>query len=656
MQENKAGKKLSTPLPVLLAAAFVLVFCAVFNSLVFERVPHVHDEIAYLFQAKIFASGRLYAPSPCARESFDFPHLINNGRWYSIYPPGFPFLLMLGLRIGAPWLVNPLLAALSIILFYYLGREIYDRKTGILAAVLGATSIWLLLMSSTMMSHTASMLFNALFLFFAFRSFRSPTAAHGILAGTSFGLAFLLRPYNAVLFALPLVALLGVGLWREPRKRMKNFLSFAGSAAVFVSLLLAYNFLTNGHPLKMGYTTLYGKSYTVIFGRPATLDYEFTPLFGAAQLLANLRALNSDLFGWPGSSFLAFLPLIWLIARDPEEKKRAFLLLSLFLAFLAGFSFFWGAFPLIGARMFFDMVPIFVLLSARGLLSLPELLRSITSTPHNFALSKILIGIFVFFVAHGFFIRFPRLIRPPGAGWHYDVYDCSFAGTTARLHRSLQNLDLQNAVVLLKFLNEPVPGFPSGQWGSGFIQNDIALKGKIIYALDRGSRNSELFPCFQGRKFYYYWGILEKGLLVPIRKDADRILAGEPLYPPSPCEKCTKLLPSPDEIFTPYSAEFEEFVSALIKEKDFLDLDVSRLFQLGLDYRRAGDNVRAAFCFEAGLQIENNPEPRRQLLNSLAASYLKTGRTEEARKIMEILNRASIDGRGLYRIFPEKGF
>src|SRR4030066_227381 len=128
MDASPAGNRPGIPLPVVLASVFALIFCGLFSSLVFERVPHVNDEIAYLFQAKLFQSGRLYASTPCGREFFDFPHIINNGKWYSIYPPGFPLLLVLGLAFRTPWLINPILAGLTMVLFFLLGSEIYSRS------------------------------------------------------------------------------------------------------------------------------------------------------------------------------------------------------------------------------------------------------------------------------------------------------------------------------------------------------------------------------------------------------------------------------------------------------------------------------------------------------------------------------------------------
>jgi len=640
----------------LLASAFVLVFCVVFNTLVFERVPHFHDEIATLFQAKIFAAGKLVAPSPCAKESFDFPHIINNGRWYSIYPPGFPVLLLPGLLVKAPWLVNPLLASLAVILFFILGREIYDRPTGIISAWLGATSIWLLLMSSTMMSHTASMLLNALFLLFIFRSLRTPTVLNGLLAGASLGLAFLVRPLNAAFFSLPFLIVCAAKLFRDFKGRGKNTAALVTASATFVFVLLAYNFLTNGQPLKMGYVALYGKAYTVVFGRPATLDYDYTPLFAGEQLFDNLKALNSYLFGWPFSSFLALLPLAWVIVRSEEEKKKALLLLAAFVSLLIGFYFFWGAFTFIGARMFFESIPVLVLLSARGIRMLPSLIASKRRKSKPETAKKVVAAVLTVFLIYAFGIRFPRWLWPAGAAWHYDRYDHNLAGTTARLQESIRRLEIRNALVITKFLYGPIPGFPTGQWGSGFLHNEPSLEGEIIYALDRGEQNIELLSCFPDRVFYKYLGTLEKGMLIPMRTEGGKLVSGQPVSLEARCKKCLEIIDSPVRFFRLYSAEFKDFIEEFFREHSYLNLDVPYLLDLGRRLIQEGDCQKAAFCLEAGLQIENNPRPRYQLLSSLLKCYLRLGRAEEAGRVEEVLRLASFDEKRMYFVFPDKGF
>ncbi|MGB2844297.1 MAG: glycosyltransferase family 39 protein, partial [Candidatus Aminicenantaceae bacterium] len=261
-QKNK-----KIPWQVIACALFVFIFTNLFSYFIFNHIPRVHDEIDYLFQAKIFKSGRLYVPSPCAKESFDFPHMVNNGKWYSQYTPGYPFLLLLGLLIQAPWLINPILASLSIILFYLLGKEIYNSKVGILAAFMGTISIWFLLMSSTMMSHTSGLFFITFFLYFLFRSIKNPSITNGLLTGMGLGMAFLIRPYNAILISTPFLIYYVVLLIKNIRKRLKNIITFGLAVIFFLSILLIYNQITNGHPLKMGYFASYGVEHSLGFSR-----------------------------------------------------------------------------------------------------------------------------------------------------------------------------------------------------------------------------------------------------------------------------------------------------------------------------------------------------------------------------------------------------
>ena len=60
-------------------------------------------------------------PSPPFREFFDYAHMINDGRWYCQYPPGHSLLLVPGVWLGVPWLVNPILGGLSVYGVFLLG-------------------------------------------------------------------------------------------------------------------------------------------------------------------------------------------------------------------------------------------------------------------------------------------------------------------------------------------------------------------------------------------------------------------------------------------------------------------------------------------------------------------------------------------------------
>jgi hypothetical protein len=656
MEEIPQGKEPIVPLPVIGAALFVLIFCNLFSFLIFEHVPHVNDEIAYLFQAKLFLTGRLSAPSPCARESFDFPHIINNGRWYSIYPPGYPFLLMLGLFLRAPWLVNPLLAAGAIVVFYLLGKEFYNRSVGVLASILGAVSPWYLVMSSTMMSHASSLFFNSLFLLFLFRSLRTSSRLNGWAAGAALGMAVLIRPVNTLLFCLPFLVYYAAHLLKERRGKIRNLAAGLAGVVPFALILLLYNFLTNGNPVRMGYLVRYGQSYSVIFGRAATMDFDYTPLFATAQIADNIRALNSDLFGWPLSSFFAVLPLLWLSRIKREYRKKDLLLGSAVVWLFVGFYFFWGAFVFVGPRMFFDALPLLLLLSARGITELPGLLGHISRKLQPQGVKRLVAVILAGFVFYAFVYHLPRFLRPAHKQWYFDRYDNRFAGTTARLHRAIQEQKLGRAVVILKFLNSPPGSFPDGGWGSGFLHDDPDLKGQIIYARAAEDSWDNLMSCFPGREFYLYVGTLEKGMLLPLEKEGGHILHGQALPPAEKSRGAIALVQNPKSFFRVYSPEFADFLDRVYREQDVAQMDASRLAELGRLNQTQGHFRQATFCFEAALQVENEPETRRVLLGLLLPCYLKTGQAREAKTITRYMEKVHYNERKLYDVLPERGF
>lgn len=646
-------KLLNIPRVVLFGALFVFLFTALYNIYVYERVPHVHDEIVYLFQARIFLAGHVFAASPCAPASFDFPHMINNGKWYSIYPPGFPFLLMIGLLLKAPYLINPFFGALSILIFYLLGKDLYDRRTGILAAVLGSLSPWLLLMSSTMMSHTTSMFFNALFLLLILKSIKRPTFLNGLLAGTAFGAAFLIRPINAAVFASAFLAYLLYHSIRDLPRRVKNVAGLAVTGMFFVGILLAYNQLTNGDPFKMGYVAHYGKSYSVIFGRPATQSFDYTPLFGTLQITRNLAAINSYLFGWPLSSLWLMLPLLWIVKKDQNERKKFLLLTAGFLSMLVVYFFFWGSFVFLGARMFFDAMPLLLLMSARGLVMAAPFIKSVFPKPSAFPWNKAIYATLIAFFMFAFFIRFPRWVKPTDSDWYYLRYDGYMAGSSAHIRNAIESLDIHNSVILMKFMYAPLPGFPTGWWGSGFMSDTPRLDGDIIYANDRGPLNKYLFRCYPERRFFFYTGTIERGLLLPMSLDDGEVVLGTPLSPKAHPKRRALLLPEPKALFKLYSREFTTFMESLYKENDIAGIDVVRLKGLGATYQKAEQYQKAAFCYEAALQLEKEPQTRFDLLNSLSYCYQRSGQVQEAK----ILGTRLADPEDyLYKIIPERGF
>src|SRR5512139_2295097 len=132
-----------------------------------DRIPHLEDEIAYLFQARTYMRGQLWAPIPPRPSPFFTPFVINleNGKRVGKYSIGWPLLLAIGEKFGAGWVVNPILGSLTIALIYMLGRDLFDIQVGLIAGLLAISSPLYLIQSSTYMSHAAACFWAALLAF-----------------------------------------------------------------------------------------------------------------------------------------------------------------------------------------------------------------------------------------------------------------------------------------------------------------------------------------------------------------------------------------------------------------------------------------------------------------------------------------------------------
>jgi hypothetical protein len=580
--------------------------------------------------------------------------MINNGKWYSQYTPGYPFLLLLGLLLGAPWILNPLLAALSIVLFYFLGKEIFNKTVGLLASILGSISIWFLLMSSTMMSHTSCMFFLSLFLLFLIRSLKNPTVTNGIFAALALGMGILIRPYTSFLVSFPFLVFYTVSQVARLKSTHKNMAAFTVTMILALSILMAYNALTNGNPLLTGYVVCYGKEVLPGFGTSGCYDFIHTPLRGVLNTGLYLRSLNTYLFGWPSSLIFALVPFLVLGSIKPDFRKKILLLSSGFICLMVGYFFYWGTFETIGPRFYFEGIPILILLSALGIYELTRFLSStFKKIPPNI-INRLVIAGLIALIFYGFFYRFPRLIWPPEPEWFYDTYAEDFAGVTPRINHTLRALPLKNAVVSMKMIHSHVPFFQNGSWGSGFLYTDPDLGGEIIYARELEGRARELLESYPGKEHYIYFGTLKKGFLIPRKIEGEHIIYEKSIAFSGGDKKDIELLSHPLDLYKIYSPEFKNFLEELYTNHDLLHVDTSFLIKSGHRCRSAGDYRKAAFFYEAALQLEQNPMKRYEALNHLSPCYIKLGEGDNAKKIIPAF--IDIDKPKLFGLFPERGF
>ena len=217
-----------------------LVTTGVISYLVLDHIPHVVDSIAQLFQAKIFRMGKITVPLPLHKEFFDYLFIINDRTWYSQYPPGHCLVLMLGLFVGAPWLIGPLLGTISLFIFYLLIKNLYrDTRLTYLGTTLFLFSPFFLFMSSSHMNHTSTLLFILLFLYSYQRTFASDTSTWALISGVSLGYAALIRPLTAVAIGIPFIYNLLMCTVIKRELKIKKALIFFGGIAFMAAVVTA---------------------------------------------------------------------------------------------------------------------------------------------------------------------------------------------------------------------------------------------------------------------------------------------------------------------------------------------------------------------------------------------------------------------------------
>ena len=476
----------SLPPAVFMAIAFfwMLLVTVILSTLIFDNIPHVQDTIAQIFQARIFASGRVTVPLPPLPEFFQYfyDNMIFTDRWYSQYPPGHPFFLMLGLFIGAPWLVNPLFAAFSAVLLYKSAFYYFGEKEARISTLLFCVSPFILIMSASFMNHVSTLFFLLLALYTLRKALLCNGTGFALVTGLALGIIFNIRPGDgfALLFPLGLYLLIG-----SLKQRQYGLLAgFGVGFACMIAVALGYNFLTTGDPFLFGYTVRWGKGHTIGF---SDIQVMGRPLHSYARgwmyTIRNAVALNQNLFEWP---FPSMVPLYLLAV--PYIFRKTYNDYFFFCGLLAGPAFYFFYFfqdLCLGPRFFYITLPFLLVLSARAILFLIERLSRRASKSSVIGMLLVLFCCSLIFAGS---FRFPHL-------YHY--YSDSFWDVDNDIMKAVKKQELSNVLVFQRSYEKS-----GNDLGQGLQHNTPDLNGPVIFARDLGERNAELMRFFPDRKYY----------------------------------------------------------------------------------------------------------------------------------------------------------
>ncbi len=337
---------------------------------VFDRIPHLEDEFAYYWQAQVFRAGQTKVPSPPEAPSFLVPFVVDyQGYRFSKYPPGWSVLLSLGVALGIPFWVNPLLTGVALGLTYRLGARLWSPGVGLLATALMLTSPFLWMQAGTLLAHMSTLVYAgawALGWWWALDPNASARRWAWTLIGLAGALLVLTRPWTALAVMAPYGIVAVWGLWRR-----RCSLRALGYVALWVLLggllVLAWQTVVTGDPFLNPYT-LWWPYDRVGFGPGHGVLPEGHTLEQAwINTRFTLEVARADVLGWFTVSWL-FLPLgLWdLRKRSPHAWALALVFPSLVVFYMA----YWVGSWLLGPRYYFEGLYGWMLLTAAGIAGL----------------------------------------------------------------------------------------------------------------------------------------------------------------------------------------------------------------------------------------------------------------------------------------------
>ena len=223
-------------------AVLVIILCVV----ALRAFPYSGDEYVYLFQADTFLAGRLWNHIDPLHQHFSFFHIFEkDGKWVGTFTPGWPLMLAAAQFIAIPpYAVAPICAALMILVAARLYRKVAGRFGAVVGIALMTVNAFFLLNGASYFSHISTALFATFFVFYGLQYLENPTVRSSLIAGSALGAVGLIRPYSAVLFAVPFA----IELLVRRRYQFKMVIWIIVAVLPFVVALLAYNWAITGNP------------------------------------------------------------------------------------------------------------------------------------------------------------------------------------------------------------------------------------------------------------------------------------------------------------------------------------------------------------------------------------------------------------------------
>jgi hypothetical protein len=245
--------------PVIIAV-FAGLTLALSTLVIYHNHPVAMDEYAAQFQSRVFAAGQLHGKFPVPLLDWLIPRGFQNfflnvsratGNVAETYWPGFALLLTPFTWAGIPWLCNPVITALTLLVIHRLALELFDdREAAGFALLLTIASPVIFANGISYYSMPAHLLANSVFALLLVH----PTPLRAAAAGVVGSVALVLHnPVPHLLFAGPWL------FWIVTRERgMRSLAALLAGYLPLGALLGLGWFLFSGHLLREGLESVTG--------------------------------------------------------------------------------------------------------------------------------------------------------------------------------------------------------------------------------------------------------------------------------------------------------------------------------------------------------------------------------------------------------------
>jgi hypothetical protein len=285
-----------------------------------------------------------------------------HGSLYEAYPMAIPlwhaFVIQLTQQFGG-WIdehlmaLTPALLSLGVIpVAYLIGRELYDRTTGIVAALLITLTPTIAYWSSASYADLPAGFFYGLTVYFAIRQFRTRRWQDALLTGIMAGLAAWTKN-SALLLVGVLVLWVAYCVWQRRNALLRPL------TGRDVTIMV------------IGFAAVCGPWYARNWLLAGVIVPATGWTFAAQRTTDNLLTYFVDLHYWP-TGFLFTIGLGWIIWQAWRARGRELASAALLIGYLPFFAIWWALFSY-EDRFLLVLTPLIAVMGARIVRDLSEL-------------------------------------------------------------------------------------------------------------------------------------------------------------------------------------------------------------------------------------------------------------------------------------------